>query len=152
MKAMRLCNSSKRDSLFYCLIFTPLVVAEQRCWLWLPVASSIRPAQADRRSKTKQFQLNEHEKRLTLGVINPTSPVHSSHWVQLESKKSRKNEQWIIIILCPQTNGKCERLLIKFEVASVYGYYYYDLYLTLLYWSTGRGMSFYAILTVSAHY
>ena len=36
--------------------------------------------------------------------------MHSSHWVQLESKKSRKDEQWIIIILCQQTNGKCEIL------------------------------------------
>jgi len=51
------------------------------------------------------------------------------------------------------TNCVCvKRLLIKFEVASVYGYYYSDLYLSLLYWSTGRGMSFYAILTVYAHY
>jgi len=63
--------------LFHCLIFTPLVIVEQRCWLWLPVASSIRPAQADRRAKTKQFQLSGHEKRLTLGVINPTSPETS---------------------------------------------------------------------------
>ena len=28
----------------------------------------------------------------------------------------------------------------------MYGHYYSDLYLTLLYWSTGRGMPFYAIL------
>jgi len=50
------------------------------------------------------------------------------------------------------TNCVCvQRLLIKFEVASVYGHYYSDLYLTLVYRSTGRGMSFYAILTVSAH-
>jgi len=51
------------------------------------------------------------------------------------------------------TNCVCvKRLLIKFEVASVYGHYYSDFYFTLLYWSTGRGMSFYAILTVYAHY
>jgi len=51
------------------------------------------------------------------------------------------------------TNCVCvQRLLIKFEVASVCGHYYSDLYFTSLYWSTGWGMSFYAILTVSAYY
>jgi len=82
-----------------------------------------------------------------------TSPVsHVSetpqfHYLRLLSH-TRKNA-----ILRFLTNCICvERLLIKFEVASVYGHYYSDFYLTLLYWSTGRGMSFYAISTVSAHY
>ena len=83
-----------------------------------------------------------------------TMRSRKKNFVQLEYSyvrllsHTRKN-----VILRFLTNCVCvKRLLIKFEVASVYGHYYSDLYFTLRYWSTGRGMSFYAILTVYAHY